>query len=161
MEHNCATLYEIKLVLCRPEQDEQPTLTFLQERLESKAAEISGLREEVRRLRESRLCLDALPSGRASAEDDTVCISAAELAAMKKDMEVRLPMSIFCLHLSTVPWRFPTFPEGHVHLIVNILPRLSCPLFRPNPIPASHTAAHQGPWGYTALQCSTGTAPQE
>lgn len=63
-------------------------MDFLQERLQNKAAEISDLREEVRRLRESRLCFDALPAGRDS-EDDTVCISAAELAAMKKDMEVR------------------------------------------------------------------------
>lgn len=71
-----------------PEPTHQPDVDFLQERLQSKAAEISDLREEVRRLRESRLCIDALPSGRDSAEDDTVCISAAELAAMKKDMEV-------------------------------------------------------------------------
>eukprot|EP00892_Ulva_mutabilis_P010738 jgi/Ulvmu1/8036/UM004_0273.1 len=63
------------------------TVTFLQERLESKANELSGLREEVRRLRESRFCIDALPSGRGSAEDDMVYVSAAELAAMKKDME--------------------------------------------------------------------------
>ena len=95
----CATVF-CKLVrpinrhghFCRFfEQDPTASITFLQERLHAKAEEIAGLKAELRRLQRSRmLSVEVLPT-----VGDTVTIPAAELSALRKDLEVcgRLPTS--------------------------------------------------------------------
>lgn len=59
-------------------------MTFLQDRLQAKGEEIAELKAEIRRLQRSRLLsVEGLPSDR-----DTVTLPAAELSALKKDLEV-------------------------------------------------------------------------
>lgn len=78
--------------LCRfCEQDPTASISFLQDRLHAKAEEIAALKAEVRRLQRSRmLSVEGLPTS-----GDTVTIPAAELSAMKKDLEVLLPFPQF------------------------------------------------------------------
>lgn len=103
--------YAQPLARCRNAQyDPTSSTSFLQERLQAKAEEIAGLKAEVKRLQQSRLLsIDSL-----AASGDTITITAIELAAMKKDLSVRLrhraPVRCKCLQgrCSECPCKCPS-----------------------------------------------------